>query len=237
MSKVKENARDLSSDEKQKLLRYVGTDKKCFVITAETEKRIIKQWVKEHSDLSQPEFMELLDSLYQGASINEISIAGRLLRSLPNLKKNVKPECVDLWLNRLHGWSEVDSLCQSNFSSAEFLANWKRWKRLLTKLASDANVNKRRASLVLLTKSVRDSDDPRLTDLAFVNIDRLKSERDILITKAVSWLLRDLARHNRARVERYLKENEETLPKIAVRETRMKISTGRKSPRRAKNSK
>jgi 3-methyladenine DNA glycosylase AlkD len=142
-----------------------------------------------------------------------------------------------MWLNRVQGWAEVDSLCQSKFTAIEVLENWKEWKRLLTKLASDNNVHKKRASLVLLTKPARDSNDPRLADMAFMNIDKLKAERHILITKAISWLLRDLIRHNRQRVERYLRENEETLPKIAVRETRTKLLTGRKTPVRSNGHK
>jgi 3-methyladenine DNA glycosylase AlkD len=79
---------------------------------------------------------------------------------------------------------------------------------------------------------VRDSEDARLADFAFMNIDKLKKEREILVTKAISWLLRDLIKHNRPRVETYLKENEDTLPKIALRETRTKLLTGRKTPAR-----
>jgi 3-methyladenine DNA glycosylase AlkD len=98
----------------------------------------------------------------------------------------------------------------------------------LVRLVSDGNVHKRRASLVLLTKPVRDSENKRLADLAFANIDRLKNERSILVTKAISWLLRDLIRHHRERVETYLFENSDCLPKIAIRETRRKLLTGKK---------
>jgi 3-methyladenine DNA glycosylase AlkD len=234
VSEAKANARGISRDEKEKLVRYIGTNKACYVLGADTEKRIIKEWKERHSDLSMSQYVELLSSLYQGESINEISMAGELIESLPRLRRNVEPKYVDVWLNRLHGWAEVDSLCQSKFTAAEVLGNWKEWKSLLTKLASDSEVHKRRASLVLLTKPVRDSKDSRLADLAFKNVDKLKSERDILITKAVSWLLRDLIKHNRQRVERYLEENEDTLPKIAVRESRTKLLTGRKAPTHAK---
>jgi 3-methyladenine DNA glycosylase AlkD len=86
----------------------------------------------------------------------------------------------------------------------------------------------------LLTKPVRDSDDTRLADLAFANIDKLKQDREILVTKAISWLLRDLIKNHRQKVEKYLQKNEDTLPRIAVRETRTKLLTGRKAPARTK---
>jgi 3-methyladenine DNA glycosylase AlkD len=74
----------------------------------------------------------------------------------------------------------------------------------------------------------RDSDDARLVDLAFESIDKFKGDREILVTKVVSWLLRDLIKHHHREVEAYLRENEADLPSVAVRETRRKLLTGRK---------
>src|SRR5512143_1066816 len=112
------------------------------------------------------------------------------------------------------------------------LAHWKSWKALLTAFAKDDNIHKRRAALVLLTKPLRESDDPRLAALAFSNVDRLKAEKHILITKAVSWILRSLIKHHPTAVSNYLDANEGGLPKIAVRETRHKLVEGVKSRRR-----
>jgi hypothetical protein len=123
VSAAKAKARDVSRDEKEKLVRYIGTNKVCYVLGADTQKRITKEWTKRHSDLSMSQYVGLLSSLYQGESINEISLAGELLESLPTLRKNVEPKYVDAWLNRLHGWAEVDSLCQSKFTATEVLSN------------------------------------------------------------------------------------------------------------------
>jgi 3-methyladenine DNA glycosylase AlkD len=232
MSQVKAHAKQLSRSDKEKLERYIGTDKTLYVMGADAQRKIIKEWAKKHLSLTQSEYFELLSSLCHGDSVNEISLAGELLESFPKLRKNVEPKHLDAWLNRARGWAEVDSICQSKFTAEELLSNWKEWKKLLTRLASDDNIHKRRASLVLLTKPVRDSEDTSLANLAFMNIDKLKKEREILVTKAVSWLLRDLVKHHRCRVETYLKENENSLPKIALRETRMKLLTGKKTPKR-----
>lgn len=72
--------------------------------------------------------------------------------------------------------------------------------------------------------------------MAFTNIDKLKKDPEILVTKAISWLLRDLIKHKRQRVGTYLKENENTLPRIALRETKAKLLTGRKTPRPNKHN-
>jgi 3-methyladenine DNA glycosylase AlkD len=234
MSEVRKRAVEVSHSQKKKL-KYIGTVKTLYVIETDAQRRIIRTWIKQHSDLTASEYLKLLESLFQGKSVNEVSIAGELLGSMPELRKSVEPRRLDAWLNRLHGWGEVDSLCQSKFLASELLSNWREWESLLASLSSQENVYKKRASLVPLTKPVRDSDDERLADLAFKIIDKLKDERDILVTKAVSWLLRDLVKYNRQGVETYLNENEDTLPKIALRETRMKLLTGRNRLTRSTN--
>ena len=78
----------------------------------------------------------------------------------------------------------------------------------------------------MLTKPLRESADLRLARLAFANIGKLKSDKDILITSAVSWLLRALIKNHRQEVEDYLKDNSDSLPKIALRETRNKLKSG-----------
>lgn len=82
--------------------------------------------------------------------------------------------------------------------------------------------------LAFLTGVVSKSEDLRLSNLAFENIDNLKAERDILITKSISWLLRDLTKLHREEVEKYLNDHSTLLPAIAVRETRNKLTTGKK---------
>ena len=99
---------------------------------------------------------------------------------------------------------------------------------LFKQLSRIKNINKRRASLVILTGAVSKSDDKRLLDLSFEIINHLKSERDILITKAISWLLRDLTKLHKKEVEEYLKNNENFLPKVVLWEVKRKLLTGRK---------
>jgi 3-methyladenine DNA glycosylase AlkD len=232
ISEVKAHAKKVPQFQMEKFKNYVGTTKTLYSIGTDAERKIIREWIKNHSDLKPSTYIELLTSLFLGESINEISIASELLESMPKLRRQVKPKYLDPWLNGVEGWAEVDSLCQSKFTADDLLQNWGEWESLLLKLVSNDNVHKKRASLVLLTKPVRDSEDSRLAEMAFRNIDILKGERHILVTKAISWLLRDLIKHHRQRVEAYIKDNVDTLPKIALRETRTKLLTGRKTPRR-----
>jgi 3-methyladenine DNA glycosylase AlkD len=112
------------------------------------------------------------------------------------------------------------------------LADWPAWRGLIEQLSKDQNINKRRASLVLLNGPVRYSDDERFADLALAVIERLKVERAILITKAISWLLRSIVQRHLRAVEDYLAAQGPSLPRSAVRETNAKLATGVKSGRR-----
>jgi hypothetical protein len=206
--------------------RYIGTTKPTYALTAAVVGEIVRAWIARHPDLTPANYRHLLDSLSRGETHNEFAFIGLLLSHLPHLRKTLAPRTLDGWLARAEGWAEVDCICQSNFTADELLANWGEWKRLLVGLSKSANVHKRRASLVLLTKPVRDSADARMARLAFANIGKLKHDKDILTTKAISWLLRDLVRHRRAEVEAYLRDHADTLPKIAVWETRNKLLGG-----------
>ena len=81
---------------------------------------------------------------------------------------------------------------------------------------------------MLLVKPTRESDDIRLKKQAFITIEKLIHEKDILITKAISWLLRQLITNHKEEVSAFLDLHSEEIPKIAIRETRRKLETGKK---------
>lgn len=209
-------------------VRYCGTHSPCLGTSSPEKQLIAKTFIREHPDFSLDDYVELLSSFARGKYHDEKCMVGTLLVANPKLARQISPELLDVWLNNFEGWLEVDSLCQSSFDDKALLGNWKGWERVLRKFNKDKLISKRRASLVLLNKTVAKSDDSRASNLALENIERLKSEKDILITKAISWLMREMIKYHRARVEEYLSKNAESLPKIAVRETRNKLVNSRK---------
>jgi len=228
LEQIKESAEKNTKETRGWVKKYMGTDKVFYCLSSESKKKIAKDWIKNNAGISLSDYKKLLNGLFAGKSHEEICVAAKILELTPKLRKKLKPAILDKWLENSKGWGEVDSICQSNFSSEELLGNWEEWEKLIKKLSKDKNVHKRRASLVLLTKSARKSKDARIANLSFEIIERLKLERDILITKAVSWLLRSLAERDGKTVMDYLNKNKESLPKIAIRETTRKILTGKK---------
>ena len=196
------------------------------------QRRIAKAWLKSHAASTAAEVLKLVDALVEGESHEEKTLGLHLLEGLSRGRRPFGPAEADRWLDYLVGWAEVDSLCQSMFGPEDLLGDWPAWCGFIRRLSKDANINKRRAALVLLCRSTRASPDPRLRDLAFETVEALKGEREIIITKAVSWLLRSMGDQHPAEVARYLDEKGPTLPAIAVRETRIKLATGVKTPKR-----
>ncbi|MGI5841455.1 MAG: DNA alkylation repair protein [Patescibacteria group bacterium] len=208
--------------------KYLGTTKKYYGLKTDVKVRKVKAYLKAQN-LNHEDIEKLLLSLSQGDSFEELSTIGLVLNLYPDYRNNLKPEMLDKLLDRVEGWAETDTICQLCFTAGDILSRWSNWEKLLKKFVTDPNIHKRRASLVLLTKPLRQSDDPRLSDLALANTGKLKHEKDILITKAVSWILRSLIKFHTKEVENYLNDNLDTLPKIAIRETRNKLATGTKS--------
>lgn len=207
---------------------YINSGHVYYNVTVPVRRQIAKNWLKQNKDISKSEFLGVIDSLYKGESHEEKTLASIILGYHESYKKTLKPDIINHWLDHLVGWAEIDSLCQNVFTAEELLSDWKGWKSFIQKLAIDTNINKRRASLVLLTGPTHRSDDERLRNVAFETIDKLKNEKPIIITKAISWLLRDMSSRHKKEVEMYLTKNESSLPKIALRETWRKIKTGKK---------
>jgi 3-methyladenine DNA glycosylase AlkD len=207
---------------------YTGSAHKHLGVRAPVMQAFVRDWAKANKELSYSEFLAMMDALYQGESIEERCITGYFLGRYPAYRRQIDFVTLDKWLGQLEGWAEVDSSCFSSFDAQQLLGNWDNWRIFLVKLAQDSNINKRRASLVLLRLPLKESNDSRLLHFTFEQIDRLKAEKDKLITKAISWILREAIKHHKEAIAAYLDANEKSLPAIAVRETRKKLETGKK---------
>jgi 3-methyladenine DNA glycosylase AlkD len=207
---------------------YLGNGHFSYHLSNPVKRDIAQRFVRKHKEMSFGEFSALLDELFAGPSYDEKSFAAMLIGYSHGHRKQIAATRLDRWLDHLAGWAEIDSLCQSNFTAEDMLAHWGEWKKFLATSAKSKSISKRRASLVLLTGPIARSADERLLRVAIQNIETLKCERDVLITKAISWLLRSMVKHHRREVLVYLNENADSLPAIAVREATRKLTTGRK---------
>ena len=209
---------------------YLGSGRRFYGVSVPDRRAIAKRWLAAHKAAPVKEIRETVESLFDGKSHEEKTLACLLLAMSAQLRASVKPKDIERWLGKLNGWAEVDSLCQNVFTD-ELSSDWPNWQKLIERLSKSKDINKRRASLVLLTRPSAVFKDLHFRDEAFTTIEKLQAERDILITKAVSWLLRSMTMHHAKAVTAFLKANAETLPTIAIRETNTKLKTGTKSGR------
>lgn len=208
---------------------YLKTPNKFYGTSTKIKRQIAKEFYKQNKKLTYTEFINLLNYLYiDSRSFEEKTIASEILKLYKDHKHNLNLQTLGEWIKSLQGWCEIDSLCQSTFTQDNLLNRWNEWHNFLEEMSLVNNISQKRASLVLLVKSCSQVYDERLEQRALVNLDQLKYETDILITKSVSWLLRSMIKNYRHTVELYLQNNKDVLPKIAIRETNKKLLTGKK---------
>jgi 3-methyladenine DNA glycosylase AlkD len=210
---------------------YLGNAHLRYPISMPHLRTTARTWFRA-TPLTPKEYLALLTSLIQGPSSTEKTTAGILLDYASKEQINFDPKIYDRWLNHLVGWAEVDSTCYGHFKIDIVLERWGDWKKLLLKLNRSKNINKRRASIVLLCKPLTRTESEAVRKLTFQLIDQLKHEKEILITKAISWTLRSMVKLHKKPLQDYLNKNKTTLPAIAVRETLTKLKTGKKNPKK-----
>lgn len=220
----------MSREEQAFVQHYMGSQRKFLGAKTGDVLKIAKEIVKDQDEFETAQLVDLLSRLFAADNFEEYVVGGKIFTFLqPDIRMKIPFDQLEKWLSKAKGWVEVDVICQSSFSANEVIERWNEWKKTINSFAKSDNISLRRASLVLQNPSVRKINNARLRRLAFETIEQLKSEKDGLITKAVSWLLRSLVDQNKNEVKEYLLENESTLPRIAFRETMKKIETGRKS--------
>ena len=209
------------------LSRYLGTGHPVYNVSVPERRDIVASWVKLHRDVSREDIVNLVDLLFDGKTHEEKSVASMLLGWYKKYLVTLEERYFDQWLSKLKGWAEVDSICDE--IDLWLRADLVNRVTMLTRWNTDAQIEKRRASLVVLCSSVRHDDRQVFSDLSFRLIDKLKAEKHVMITKAISWLLCALIKYHKAEVAKYMKKNISTLPKIPVREVTRKLETGKKS--------
>ncbi len=208
---------------------YLGNAHPRYPISIPILRKIAREWMRTHHDVTSAKFVKLLSSLIHAPSSTEKTMAGILMDLSSPSQQGFDPLIFDDWLEHLEGWAEVDAVCTGAYARTQLTVNFVVWKKLLVKFSKSKNIQKRRASLVLLCSPLRQTRNLPMVMLALQNVDRLTSEKEILITKAISWVLRYAVKHHKSEIKKYVALKQHVLPKIAVRETLTVINTGKKT--------
>lgn len=106
LNELERNAGQETKHQKERDKSYIGSKKFSYVIKTPVKKQIVKDWIKKHPEFSLSKYVELLNSLYSGKSHDERSIAGKLLKFLPKLRRQINPMLLKRWLNEAEGWGK-----------------------------------------------------------------------------------------------------------------------------------
>jgi len=190
-------------------------------------REVVKDWIAAHPGASWDEKLALIEALWTASSLEERALALLLLDSHQRRIADLTWDHFDRWRQGLDSWGTTDGLGGLVYSPW-LAADFERREKTLWRLITDKDMWSRRLALVATVPLNRKA-ATAIPDLTFELIDRVKDERDPMITKAVSWALRALVKTHKARVAAYVDANQSQLAALGVREVRNKLRTGLKS--------
>lgn len=193
-------------------------------------RQIVRAWRREHRDVSMDDLLPLVEALWAGESREERLIALELPQHYPFAISQLTWEHFDRWRRDLDNWELTDVLGLGVLGPWA-AASLERRERHLWDLVQDESIWSRRLGLVSIVGLNRARAHVDLLALALGLIDQVKGEPDRTITRAISWVLRELGKEHPGEVLAYLEENVDLLPKYVLQEVTNKLTTGRKDGR------
>lgn len=201
------------------------TELKVYGVRVPQLRKIARAWNRSHSQVSHGDLVALVEILWNGESREERGLATLLLEHHKHRVPDLDQAHFDRWRRGLDNWESTDGLGWT--LALWVLTDSDTTLDYLGILTADENVWSRRLALVALVRISRERIG--FTDPTLQLVDQVKEERRPMITKAVSWVLRELVKSDRERLVAYLEENQSILASRVVREARNKLRTGLKS--------
>jgi 3-methyladenine DNA glycosylase AlkD len=191
-------------------------------------RQIARDWQRAHKDISREDLMALVESMWDGESQEERALAMELLGCYPCRIPDLTWDHFERWRRGLDNWGLTDGLGTAILGPWLLAAPDTRLDHL-GELIVDEDVWSRRLALVATVPINRGHTGFTTPVLTLKLIDRVKAERHPMITKAVSWALREMVKKHPDQVAAYLEDNREILAAHVVREVNNKLRTGLKS--------
>lgn len=191
-------------------------------------RRLARSWARAHRDADPEPVLSLVESLWNGESRDERMLGLEILFLCPGIANGLSRDVFDRWRGDIDNWGVCD------FLATRILGPWVEAdpeERLayLEELVGDSHLFSRRLGLVSSVHLNRDGTE--YGEWTLGQVDRVIDERDPMITKAVSWALRQMVKHQPSAVEAYVESRADRMAALPRREVRNKLKTGRKSGR------
>ena len=191
-------------------------------------RRLAREWRRAHRDVDQAVVLSLVEVLWNAESRDERALGLEILNLHPDLVRDLEVARFDRWRLDIDNWGVCD------FLGTRILGPWVEAEpedrlRYLEQLVGDAHLYSRRLGLV--ASVYLNTGGTEYGEWTLSQVDRLIDERDPMITKAISWSLRQMTRHQASIVEAYVDSRTDRIAALPRREVRNKLRTGRKSGR------
>ena len=189
---------------------------------------IARDWQRAHKGIDLGDLVTVADALWDGGSREERVLATVLFQRYQRHIPALDWAHFDRWRRGLDNWEVTDQM-GVRVLGPWVLADPGARTGHLWDLIAEEDVWSRRLALVATVWLNRGYDGITYPDLTLGLVDRVKEERDPMITKAVSWALREMVKQHPDRVVAYLEANRDLLAPHVVREVNTKLRTGLKS--------
>ena len=206
--------------------RMVPTGLKVYGLRVPQLRDIARAWGRAHQQVARDDLVALVEALWNGESREERMLFTYLLEHYKHLVPDLTKSDFDRWRCSLDNWEVTDGL--GWVLAFWLLADPDTRLDYLRELVADEDVWSRRLALVATVPINRGHTGFTIPELTLELVDRVKEERHPMITKAVSWALREMTKSHADQVADYLEENREVLAAHVVREVRNKLRTGLK---------
>ncbi len=179
------------------------------------EVRTISRTVFDGQAMSCNQWRATILELWRGARYREERYAAQFLLTMRRHADCLTPDDVPM-LEELvttgAWWDHVDELAMV---VGDLLRKYpKRIRPVMRRWSTDANMWKRRVSIICQLRFKRDTD----LELLYANIEPNLADREFFIRKAIGWALRQYAWTDPKEVARYVRTNEARLSGLSRRE-------------------
>ena len=211
------------------LMRVAPTSMTVLGVRMPDLEDMAREWQQAHPMVAEAEVLALVKALWSGDTRDERLLGLELLLRYPRRIPALDWALFDAWRREIDSWPVSDLLATKVFGPWVGAKPQKRLGYLLL-LTADAVFWSRRLALVA-TVPLNRSPKTAIPDITYALVDHVAHERIPMITKAVSWALRQLVSTDRDGLAAYLDANRSRLPAHVVREVDSKLTTGKKTTR------
>ena len=194
---------------------YMKSTMPYYGVTSPQVDAVCKKVFAENPFPSCVEWRTAILELWRGARHREERYVAIRLISLKRHRECWSPDLMPMLEEMVVSgawWDYVDALAQ--VVGEVLRSHPKKIRPVMRAWSTDANLWKRRVSIICQLSFKRDTD----LELLYANIEPNLSDRDFFIRKAIGWALRQYAWTNPLEVTRYVRDHEAQLSGLSRRE-------------------